>query len=81
MLTTEFNYYLTHQDELVKQYNGQYVVIVNKQVVGVFQTEQEAYINSIQLYPAGTFLIQQCTAGTTAYTQTFLSNVSFTPVS
>lgn len=72
-----FQYYLTHQNELVKQYNGKYLVIKDDEVVGVYDTESDAYFESVEKYGLGNFLIQLCTEGTSAYTQTFSSRVIF----
>ncbi len=77
MLKREFDYYLKHQDELVKKYNGKFVVIVGEKVVGAYDTEMEAYLQSKKEHELGTFLIQECTPGDEAYTQVFHSRVSF----
>lgn len=72
-----FQYYLKHQEELVKQYNGKFLVIKDDKVVGVYDTEADAYFESEEKYGLGNFLIQLCTEGTGAYTQTFSSRVIF----
>ncbi len=77
MLNKEFKYYLDHQMELVEKYNGKVLVIKEEKVVGVFNTEIEAYFDCIKKYEPGTFLIQQCTPGMDSYTQTFHSRVIF----
>jgi hypothetical protein len=73
MLNKEFEYYLDNQDEFVKLYNGKYLVIKDNTVVGNYTSSEEAYIDSLNKYALGTFLIQQCTPGNEAYTQTFYS--------
>jgi hypothetical protein len=77
MLENEFKYYLANQDELVKKYNGKFIVIVGSQVVGAYDSNVQAYTASSSKYQAGTFLIQKCTPGIQDYTQTFYSRVSF----
>jgi hypothetical protein len=77
MLEQEFNFYKEHQDELVKKYKGKFLAIVGQEVVGVFDTELEAYAEMKKKYPVGTFLIQHCLPGKDSYTQTFHSRVSF----
>ena len=77
MLEQEFQYYLDHQDELVEQYNGRFVVIKGEEVIGVFDSEPEAYFKMLEVHEPGTFLIQLCMAGEEAYTQTFNSHVIF----
>ena len=77
MLDKEFQYYLANQDKFVKDYNGQFLVIVGGELIGVYESQELAYFNTIKDYKLGTFLIQQCTPGDEAYTQTFHSNVVF----
>lgn len=72
-----FQFYLDNQNELVKQYDGKYLVIKDNAVVGAYNTESEAYFESEEKYGLGNFLIQLCTEGNGAYTQTFSSRVIF----
>ncbi len=77
MLEKEFKYYIDNQAELVKKYNGKYIVIVGNKVVGDHDTEIMAYIKSINEYKLGTFLIQLCKPGKDSYTQAFHSSAIF----
>ena len=77
MLDAEYKYYLEHQQDLLELYRGRFVVIVGETVVGNYGTQAEAYLNSIKDYKLGTFLIQECTDGTSGYTQTYHSRVIF----
>jgi uncharacterized protein (DUF1330 family) len=43
MLDKEFKYYTSHQDELVKKYNGKFLVIRDENVEGAYNTQLEAY--------------------------------------
>ncbi len=72
-----FEYYLSHQNELVSKYNGKYLVITDDGVVGSFDSEDTAYFDAVDKYGLGNFIIQYCTEGTEAYTQTFTSRVKF----
>lgn len=76
-LKKEFEYYKSHQTELVKKYDGKFIVIFNNEVVGAYDTEGEAYKKSIQKYEAGKFLIQKVSAGKNDYTATFHSRVIY----
>ena len=76
-LEKEFEYYLDHQDELVKEYNGKYIVIKNNKVIGAFNTEIEAIEKTAEKHELGTFLVQKCEPGVEAYTQTYHSRVVF----
>ncbi len=77
MLEKEFKYYIDNQAELVKNYNGKFLVIVGDNLIGIYDDKISAYEKSKEKYELGTFLIQLCTPGTSAYTQTFHSRVTF----
>lgn len=77
MLEKEFQYYLTHQEELAKKYLNKYLVIKDETVVSVHDDHVKAYETASEEYPAGTFLIQKCQPGSKSYTQTFHSRVVF----
>lgn len=77
-LKKEFDYFLSHQDELVEKYLGRVVVIKDQNVVGDYGDEQEA-ISAMQNkgFRVGTFLVQKVEKGQDVYTQTFHSRVAF----
>lgn len=77
MLKDEFQYYLDHQSELVEKYNGKFLVIKDKKVIGVYDNQEKAYFESKKEHRLGTFLIQRCSPGTEDYTQVFHSRVAF----
>ena len=68
-LDREFTCYREHQDELVLQFEGKFVVIHDDHVLGAFDTESEAIAAMSPTHPLGTFLIQKCEPGNAAYTQ------------
>ena len=76
-LQKELEYFKAHQDELVKQYEGKFLIIKDQKVEGVYDTEIEAYTEAQKRFELGTFMIQQCIAGKESYTQSFHSRVSF----
>ena len=76
-LKKEFEYYLEHQDDMVKQYNGKFVVIKDCAVIGAFDSEIEAIRETTKKYELGTFLVQKCEPGSASYTQTYHSRVVF----
>lgn len=77
MLDKEFQYYIDNQLKLVKKYNGKYIVIVDNDVVGDYDSELMAYMKSVKKYPLGSFLIQLCKPGKDSYTQAFHSSAIF----
>lgn len=76
-LEEEFRYYIAHQDELVAQHKGKYVVIKGEKVIGVFDDEIEAINQTSKTHELGTFLVQKCEEGADSYTQTYHSRVAF----
>lgn len=76
-LKTLFQYYLDHQGELVKQYDGKYLVITEDGIAGAFDKESEAFLEAEKAHGLGNFIIQLCTVGDGAYTQHYTSRVTF----
>lgn len=76
-LEKEFRYYLEHQDEFVKKYNGKFIVIKDHEVIGVFDSELAAIEKTSEEHELGTFLVQKCEPGSESYTQTYHSRVTF----
>lgn len=77
MLEKEFKYYQEHQSELVREYEGKFLVIKDEQVEGVYDTQLQAYTEAKKRFELGTFLIQHCLPGMSSYTQSFHSRVAF----
>ena len=77
MLDKEFAYFRAHQAELVEAYNGKVVVIKDHDVIGVFDDEMTAVLETGKKHELGTFLVQRVEPGTDAYTQTYHSRVAF----
>jgi len=76
-LEKEFQYYLEHQTELVAKYNGRVVVIKGDTVLGVYDDEVQAVIETSKHHARGTFLVQRCTPGQEAYTVKYHSRIVF----
>ena len=76
-MENEVKFYLDNQASILAKYGGKFVVIVGNEVVGAFDSMADAYFDSIKKYEPGTFLIQECTEGEEAYTQSFTSRVIF----
>lgn len=76
-LQQNFEYFINHHDELVKLYNGKFVVIKDEHVLAAYDDEMEAIEETQKNHPLGTFLVQLCTPGEQSYTQTFHSRVAF----
>ncbi len=76
-LKPEFEYYLANQAKLVKKHDGKFVVIKNKEVIGVYDDQATAISQTQKTHELGTFLVQKVEPGKDAHTQTFHSRVSF----
>ena len=55
MLDKEFQYYIDHQAELAEKYLGKFLVIKNLSVIGVYNTEIDAYAGTIKKHELGIF--------------------------
>lgn len=76
-LEKEFKYYLANQDELVKKFNGKFIVIKDQEVLGAYDSDIEAIETTSKQHKLGTFLVQKCEPGSESYTQTYHSRVAF----
>jgi hypothetical protein len=76
-LEKEFKYFIENKDSLVKKYNDKYIVIKNRKVIGVYDSEIEAIQGASENESLGTFLVQKCTLNNENYTQTYHSRVIF----
>jgi hypothetical protein len=76
-LEKEFNYYLQHQEELIRKYKGKFIVIKGDVVIGDYESELEAVEETSKKHELGTFLVQKCEPGSESYTYTYHSRVAF----
>lgn len=76
-LEKEFQFYLDNQDELVKEYDGKFIVIKDVEVLGAYDDALMAITETKKSHKLGTFLVQKVSKGTSDYTQTFHSRVVF----
>ena len=69
MLETEFRYFEDHEEELIEQYKGRFVIIRGEEVVGVFDGQEDAHKDALGRFEKGTYLIRQCSknSGTMTY--------------
>jgi hypothetical protein len=72
-LLAEFNFYIEHQDELVRKFNGKFVVIKGSEVLGAYDKELEAITEGEKHWDLGTFMVQKCEPGPDNYTAIFHS--------
>lgn len=74
MFERELAYFVEHQDELVKEFDGRVLVIRGEKVEGDYRTPLAAFLDAKKRFEPGTFMIQQCRPGEDAYTVTITSS-------
>lgn len=74
-LEKEFEYFKANQAELFRKYPQKFLVIIEEEVKGAYDTRAEAYDAAVEEFEPGKFMIQQCLLGTDAYTQNFHSRI------
>ena len=62
MLEKERQYFLEHRDELVSRHLGKVVLIKDEELVGAFNTIEEALIEGTRRYGLTPFLVREVTA-------------------
>ena len=76
MFHEELDYFIANQEDLVRKYRGKTLVIRGQEVCGVYQNALEAYLEAQKTYEIGTFMLQPCEPGPSAYTVTISSNAA-----
>ena len=76
MIQDDFEYYIAHQEEIVKDHLGEYVVIKDSMVLGYFK-EQENAFESMMGNELGTFIVKECKAPGTDITRYYNNRVAF----
>ena len=66
MQRSDFNWFLNNYTDLYLKYGHKFLVIKNKSVLGAYDTVREALDNTHE--ELGTFIIQECTGDSSAYT-------------
>ena len=72
----EFSFYLSKQDEFVKDHNGEWVVIKGNEVLGFYMDQLQAINETQKTHQLGTFMVQHISKGEAEYTRTFHSRVA-----
>ena len=73
MFELELNYFIANQEELVAKYGGKTLVLRGESVEGAYDSALEAYRSAQKRFPVGTFMIQPCEPGPSAYSVTISS--------
>ncbi len=73
MFEEELDYFITNQQRLVKEHAGKVLVIKGHKIIGVYDSDLDAYSEAKKRGLLGSVMIQPCEAGPDAYTVTISS--------
>jgi hypothetical protein len=76
MLKDDFEYYTTHQNEIVGDHLDEFVVIKDFQVKGYYKDEIDAF-ESMKSNELGTFMVKKCQIPGTDIVNYFNNSVRF----
>lgn len=62
-LEKQYDFYVSHEQELLSKYNGKYLVISDTMQVIPFEAGKEAYTFATRTFGKGKFLLHQCVPG------------------
>lgn len=77
MLEDEYKFYESNKSELIKSYNGRFIVIMDQKVIADFPSREEALEETQKHHKLGTFLIQLVSDNDAEQIQRFCSRVTF----
>ncbi len=75
LLKKEYDFYKSNEDEFIKKYNGKFIVIKNREVIGIYNSRIDAYSKTQEEHEIGTFLIQHCVKETKKTQASFYSYI------
>ena len=70
MFDKELAFFIAHQDDLVAKHRGKTLVLRGENVEGAYDSALAAYLSAQKRFQPGTFMIQPCQPGPSAYTVT-----------
>jgi len=59
-LDKEYQFFKENRGKFLTEYRNKFLVIKDQKIIGVYDTESEAYQKTIEKNKLGTFLLQQC---------------------
>ena len=74
MCDKNYEFFVSHFDELYSKYPEKYIVIKDQAVLNAYDSFDEAYSTTIISEELGTFIIQECTKNTDKSINHFFSN-------
>lgn len=64
----DFQFFIDHYDELFKKYGHKFIVIKEYNILGAYDDAVSAVNTTLQDYPLGTFIVQECNGDESGYT-------------
>jgi hypothetical protein len=61
----DYQFFLDNQEKFHKEYPGKFLVIKNKEILGVYEDQVEAYTETTKEHEPGTFIIQNSSPSST----------------
>ena len=61
-MLNNFEFYMQYRNSLDSLYNGRYIVIINRKVEGVYESQLAAYQDALKRHKPYTFWVQYCEA-------------------
>lgn len=68
----DFDYFVENYKSLFNKYGHKFLAIKNKEVLGSYDTVQDAISDLTPKYEVGTYIIQECTCDDSAYRTTIM---------
>lgn len=59
-LEKQYQYYLDHEAEFLKEYEGKFMIISDNLTIKCFDSKKEAYAYGVENLGLGNFLLQEC---------------------
>lgn len=59
MILDEIEYYKVNRLQFIEQYHGKHLVIKGQQIIGVYETNSQAYEEAIKMHEVGSFIIER----------------------
>ncbi len=63
----DFDFFVSHYDEIYKKHGKCYAAIKNEIIIGVYHSIKEAFASLEGKYERGTYILQECTGKVSAY--------------
>ena len=60
-LKQEFEFYMENKDAFLEKYDGRFIVLKDREVIGVYDDRLKAIQETAKLHALGTFLVQYVT--------------------